>query len=110
MYEISNKFTYRTKSEHQIPMADYIYRKRRGSSGTEAAAAAVDGEFTLDHALAARGYPEGFVGNLGCSAIMILDRHQLSHHISLLADGHIVVGETVHELTCFAIITKKQRE
>lgn len=95
-------------------MADYISREserdreeHKGSSGIAAAAAAVDGKCTLDHALAARGYPEGFVGNLGLSAAMILDRHQLSHHITLLANGHIVVGETVHELTGSAIITSK---
>lgn len=95
-------------------MADYISREseregeeHKGSSGIAAAAAAVDRKCTLDHALAARGYPEGFVGNLGLSAAMILDRHQLSHHITLLANGHIVVGETVHELTGSAIITSK---
>lgn len=72
------------------------------SSGT---AAAVDRKFTLDHAFTARGYPEWFIGDLRFSAAGILNGHQLSHHITLLADGRIVVGETVQELTALALVT-----
>lgn len=69
-------------------------------------AGAVDGEFAFDHALAARGYPEGFIGHLRFATVGILDGDQLSHHVTLLANGHIIVGETVQKLTVIVLITK----
>lgn len=74
------------------------------SSGI-AAAAAVDGEFAFDDAFAARGYPEGFIGHLRCATAGILDGDQLSYHVTLLANGHIIIGETVQELTGLVLIT-----
>lgn len=69
------------------------------------AAATVDGEFAFDHAFAARGYPEGFIGHLRFATVGILDGDQLSHHVTLLANGRIIVGETVHKLTWIVLIT-----
>lgn len=73
-------------------------------------AGAVDGEFAFDHAFAARGYPEGFIGHLRFATVGILDGDQLSHHVTLLANGHIIVGETVQKLTVIVLITKLKKK
>lgn len=68
--------------------------------------AAVHGEFAFYHAFAARGYLKGFVGHLWLSTADIVDRGQVTDHVMLLTDWHIVVGETVQKLATLALVTR----
>lgn len=65
-------------------------------------------EFALYDALAAGGYLEGLIGHLGLAAAVIVDGGQMTYHIVLLADGHIVVGKAVQKLAALALVTERE--